>query len=107
MPVYRNGKNKARRFDPAVTEHMDYTPEELEFFRAMDRYRQSTGYQFPTLAETLQVLRSLGYEKNAGGSVAGPHFRQSIKALSDGGNHKGVNDGTHKGSRRRINRTSH
>jgi hypothetical protein len=91
MPVYRNGNNNVHRFDPAVAEHMDYSDDELEFLRAMDKYKQSTGYQFPTLAETLQVVRSLGYEKPPEGSVPGPHLKRPIKSP---GNPQGGNHGT-------------
>jgi hypothetical protein len=43
----------------------DYTDEEREFLQAIDRYKRSQGRPFPTLREILQVLRELGYRKQA------------------------------------------
>jgi putative nucleotidyltransferase with HDIG domain len=36
---------------------------ELEFMHAMQAYKRSSGRQFPTWSEVLEVLRSLGYQK--------------------------------------------
>lgn len=44
-----------------ATSDMDYTAEELDFLRAMDKFRTSNHVQFPSLRETLRVIRSLGY----------------------------------------------
>jgi hypothetical protein len=83
MPAYRSGKNDAkRRFDPAVTEDMEYTDEEFEFLLAIDQFRQRTGYGFPTVIETLQVLKSLGYEKARPRPMTGPHAMRSVKGPS-------------------------
>lgn len=41
----------------------DVTPEELEFFQAMERYRKKHRRRFPSLREILGVLKSLGYRK--------------------------------------------
>jgi hypothetical protein len=36
---------------------------ELQFSRAMEDYKRRSGRMFPTWSEVLEVLRSLGYEK--------------------------------------------
>jgi hypothetical protein len=41
----------------------DYTPDEIEFMMAMDRYKRRHGRPFPTWREVLAVLRGLGYRK--------------------------------------------
>jgi hypothetical protein len=46
----------------------DYTADEVEFLRAIDRYRRARGRPHPTCREVLAVLVSLGYRK-----VAEPH----------------------------------
>jgi hypothetical protein len=52
-----------RRFvDPATCDR-DYSTAEVEFLRAMEEYKKSSGRMFPTWSEVLEVLRSLGYEK--------------------------------------------
>ncbi len=53
-----------RRIDPTTCER-DYSNDEVEFMRAVDRYKRSTGRMFPTTSELLEVLRSLGYSKVA------------------------------------------
>lgn len=47
---------------PANSER-DYTPDEVEFAKAMYEYRRKTGRQFPSWAEVLDVVKSLGYRK--------------------------------------------
>lgn len=59
----RNSSNRRRFVDPATCER-DYTEAELEFMRAMQDYKQRSGRMFPTWSEVLEVLRTLGYEKN-------------------------------------------
>ena len=55
-----------RRFvDPATCER-DYSAAEMEFLRAMQEYKRSSGRLFPTWSEVLEVLRGLGYEKASG-----------------------------------------
>jgi len=41
----------------------DYTPEELEFLKAIDEYKRLHRRPFPTWREVLHVLRSLGWKK--------------------------------------------
>ncbi len=57
---------RRRRIDPTTCER-DYTPDEVEFMQAVERYKRSSGRNFPTVSELLQVVRSLGYAKVAAG----------------------------------------
>jgi hypothetical protein len=50
--------------DPTTCER-DYTEEELEFMKAMERYKRENRRPFPTWSEVLEVLRSLGYRRVA------------------------------------------
>jgi hypothetical protein len=56
-----------RRFVDPTTCERDYSQAELEFMLAMNEYKQKSGRMFPTWSEVLEVLRSLGYEKNQDG----------------------------------------
>lgn len=58
------GKNPDGRFDlQKVNVGADYTPDEVEFLMAVDRYKLESGHKFPCLRELLAVARSLGYRK--------------------------------------------
>jgi hypothetical protein len=46
--------------DPATCHH-DYTADEMEFMKAMEAYKLSSGRKFPTWREVLEVVRALGY----------------------------------------------
>ena len=67
--------NRRRQIDPTTCER-DYTPEEIEFMNALDRYKRSSGRMFPTSSEVLEVLKMLGYQKpsraDLAESAAGP-----------------------------------
>lgn len=54
-----------RRFVDPTTCERDYTEAEVEFMKAMNEYKHSSGRMFPTWSEVLEVLRALGYEKVA------------------------------------------
>ncbi len=56
--------NRRRQIDPTTCERA-YTPDELEFMHALDRYKRSSGRMFPTCSEVLEVLGNLGYVKTA------------------------------------------
>ncbi len=58
----RQRPDRRRLIDPTTCER-DYTPEEIEFMTAMDKYRRESGRPFPTWSEVLEVLHSLGYAK--------------------------------------------
>lgn len=53
--------------DPRLTHHSEHgaelTPDEIEFGRAMDRYKREHNRPHPTAVEVLQVAKSLGYRK--------------------------------------------
>jgi hypothetical protein len=60
----RQSSGRRRFVDPTTCER-DYSEAELEFMKAMNEYKQSSGRMFPTWSEVLEVLCSLGYEKVA------------------------------------------
>ena len=51
---------RRRQIDPTTCER-DYRQDELDFMRAMDDYKCSSGRMFPTCSEVLEVIRSMGY----------------------------------------------
>jgi len=53
-------KSRRRHIDPTTCER-DYRQDELDFMRAMDDYKCSSGRMFPTCSEVLEVIRSMGY----------------------------------------------
>ena len=59
----RRNVERRRQVDPTTCER-DYSGEEVEFMSNMDLYKRLAGRQFPTWSEVLEVVRSLGYEKN-------------------------------------------
>lgn len=54
---------RRRQIDPTTCER-DYTEDEVEFMKAMDKYKRSSGRQFPTWSEVLEVVRDLGYHRD-------------------------------------------
>ena len=60
----RAASERRRLIDPATCER-DYTNDESEFMKAMDRYKRDNRRPFPTWSEVLEVLRALGYRKVA------------------------------------------
>lgn len=59
----RRKVERRRQIDPTTCER-DYTPDEIEFMRAMDEYKRRAGRQFPTWSEVLEVVRGLGYKRD-------------------------------------------
>jgi hypothetical protein len=55
---------RRRQVDPTTCEK-DYSDDEIEFMKAMDRYKRDNGRPFPAWSEVLQVLHSLGYRRVA------------------------------------------
>ncbi len=55
---------KPRR-NPANVGHPgdDYTPDELEFMRAVDQFKRRFRKPFPTCREILDIVFALGYRK--------------------------------------------
>ena len=60
----RKNSERRRLIDPTTCER-DYTDEEAEFMKAMDRYKRENRRPFPTWSEVLEVLHSLGYRRVA------------------------------------------
>jgi hypothetical protein len=60
----RRSSERRRLIDPTTCER-DYSDEETDFMKAMDRYKRENRRPFPTWSEVLEVLRSLGYRKVA------------------------------------------
>jgi hypothetical protein len=55
---------RRRLVDPTTCER-DYLPEEVEFMQAVEAYKRRSGRMFPTCSELLEVLRGLGYTREA------------------------------------------
>jgi hypothetical protein len=60
-PATAGPKSLRRRHIDPTTCDRDYAPEEVEFMRALEAYKRSSGRMFPTCSEILEVVRSLGY----------------------------------------------
>ncbi len=60
----RNKVERRRQIDPTTCER-DYTPDQVDFMKAMDLYKRRSGRQFPTWSEVLEVIENLGYRKVA------------------------------------------
>jgi hypothetical protein len=67
---YRSKHPGAKEYRPAEAKfgatscnEYIYSPDELEFLKAMMDHKARTGKQFPTLTEIFHVLLSLGYRK--------------------------------------------
>jgi hypothetical protein len=58
----RTKKERRRRIDPTTFEKQ-YTVEEMEFMNAMQRFKESTGKNFPTYGEVLKVAAAIGYRR--------------------------------------------
>ncbi len=64
IPADRRKVTRRRNIDPTTCER-DYSEAEIEFMKAMDDYKRSSGRMFPTCSEILEVLIKLGYRKDA------------------------------------------
>jgi hypothetical protein len=51
--------------DPTTSCDLQYADDEREFLQAMAAYQKRFKRRFPTLKETLDVLKSLGYRKES------------------------------------------
>jgi hypothetical protein len=60
----RKTSERRRLIDPTTCER-DYSDDETEFMKAMDRYKRDNRRPFPTWSEVLEVLRALGYRRVA------------------------------------------
>jgi hypothetical protein len=62
-PIGSGGNGKKNRYEVGINPDDYYTEEELEFLKAMDRYKNDNDKPFPALTEVLSVLKALGYRK--------------------------------------------
>ncbi len=60
-PTKSRRTQQRRRFIDPTTCERDYSEGEVEFMKAMDDYKQTSGRMFPTCSEVLEVLHGLGY----------------------------------------------
>jgi hypothetical protein len=60
-PCSRMPKSLRRRHIDPTTCDREYEADELEFMRALETYKRSSGRLFPTCSEILEVIRGLGY----------------------------------------------
>jgi hypothetical protein len=58
----RRLSERRRLIDPTTCER-DYSDEETDFMKAMDRYKRENRRPFPTWSEVLEVMRALGYRR--------------------------------------------
>lgn len=65
MPNVKRKNGRPAKGFATTTNNPAYTPDELEFMRAIDAYKQSKGRPFPTWCEVLAVVKALGYRKAA------------------------------------------
>lgn len=66
----RHASGRRRFVDPTTCEG-DFSPEEIEYLQAMQRYKKASGRVFPTWSEVLEVLRDLGYAQTPAESEPG------------------------------------
>lgn len=59
----RQASGRRRLVDPATCER-DYSVAELEFMLAIQEYKKTSGRNFPTWSEVLEVVHNLGYRKS-------------------------------------------
>jgi hypothetical protein len=55
---------RRRQIDPTTCER-DYSNDEVEFMKALEQYKRSSGRMFPTCSEILEVIRGLGYVRTS------------------------------------------
>ena len=60
----RKGPRRRRFIDPTTCDR-DYGADEVEFMQALERYKRTSGRMFPTCSEILEVVRDLGYRREA------------------------------------------
>jgi hypothetical protein len=67
----KNKVQRRRQIDPTTCER-DYSGDEVEFMRALEQYKRTSGRMFPTCSEILEVVRGLGYERVSAPSPTEP-----------------------------------
>ena len=65
------GRSLRRRLIDPTTCEREYRDDELEFMRAIEQYKRTSGRMFPTCSEVLELVRSLGYVRTQSVLVSG------------------------------------
>jgi len=68
MATKAAGKTREGKKRPTERKSQFSTPvdeEALEFIKAIEKFKEEKGRSFPTWSEVLQILKSLGYKKEA------------------------------------------
>ena len=78
----REKVSRRRQIDPTTCER-DYTNEEIEFMQAMDEYKRKSGRMFPTCSEVLEVIRDLGYVKQAPGDATTSSMQPASESVPE------------------------
>lgn len=60
---------KGRARGSPLTTTPDYDADELEFFKAVEKWKRDKRKQFPSLSELLGVLKELGWRKEPKGAI--------------------------------------
>lgn len=63
LPPLAHAAETGRRIVSASAMSLQYTDDELEFLKAIEKYKRDHNRPHPTWHEVLAVLKSLGYEK--------------------------------------------
>ncbi|MCU0718490.1 MAG: hypothetical protein MUC83_02205 [Pirellula sp.] len=77
---------RRRQIDPTTCER-DYSNDEVEFMKALEQYKRTSGRMFPTCSEILEVIRGLGYVKNSTSSqieATAEALEQQLDSLVEG-----------------------
>jgi hypothetical protein len=56
------GRDRPETTSP-LTDGSRYTPDELEFMRAVERFQKANRKKFPTAVDYLRIAAALGYRK--------------------------------------------
>ncbi|MCO6456045.1 MAG: hypothetical protein J5I93_12165 [Pirellulaceae bacterium] len=82
---------RRRQIDPTTCER-DYSADEIEFMRALDAYKRTSGRMFPTCSEILEVIRGLGYVRVSSTSETEPAMEggEPVEAVTEEPNHEVV-----------------
>lgn len=63
VPVASRQESSRHSVNSCNEGESEYTAEDIEFGRALDRYKKANRRPFPTWSEVLEVARCLGYRK--------------------------------------------
>lgn len=60
--------------------NVNFTPDEIEFMKAVDQYKRDNRRPFPTCSEVLAVLKALGYRKQKEGDETHQNSESAAQA---------------------------